>query len=209
MSLIINWFSFIILFRQGVNGLGKCNHVGGLLYYVEEFNKRGLKSHSEHVSCTSVLNGWIVPRNLTVKAQPLSELKIKKSHFAKTNNGPTCTDYDPRAQHDRTINIPAFNKLYTDLEDCIPSSGFFLFHDNPEEKAVAEPDYTDSLDSQDVAENIHVFTSPLRFPRIEPVCDATEMLEEDLYKVCATLEDFPCVITNDDDIMSDTVSEHV
>ena len=202
---------FLFFFRQGVDGFGKCNHVGGLLYYVEEFNKRGLKSQPEKVSCTSVLNGWVVPRNLTVKPQPLPELKIKKSQFGKTNNGPTCTQYDPRALHDRAKNIPAFNKLYTDLEDCIPASGFFLFHDHPEEDVVKEPDFIDNIDSQDVAENVEVFTSPMRMyvPKINGPCVAREGQEEYLYKACTTLDKFKTHVKFDGDITSDALSEQV
>ncbi|CAC5418389.1 unnamed protein product [Mytilus coruscus] len=63
---------------DGIKRAGKCNHLGGLLFALNDFHEKGLHQRTERVSCTSKLNGWIVPRNLTVKPKPLKEIKVKK-----------------------------------------------------------------------------------------------------------------------------------
>ena len=47
----------------GSNGKRKCNHTGGVLFAMEDFCRRGLKSHPEPLYCTSRLSVWVVPRN--------------------------------------------------------------------------------------------------------------------------------------------------
>lgn len=42
------------------------------------FMRRDYTKEQKKVSCTAKLNGWIVPRNLTVKAKPLKDIKVKK-----------------------------------------------------------------------------------------------------------------------------------
>ncbi|KAK3750796.1 hypothetical protein QZH41_018654, partial [Actinostola sp. cb2023] len=49
---------------RGVNGHGQCNHIGGILFAIEDFCRQGLKNHHEPVSCTSRLCSWNVPRNI-------------------------------------------------------------------------------------------------------------------------------------------------
>ena len=45
----------------GLSGKGKCNHVGGALFAIEDFARRGLQKHAEPLSCTSRLSVWVVP----------------------------------------------------------------------------------------------------------------------------------------------------
>ncbi|XP_021365779.1 uncharacterized protein LOC110458423 isoform X2 [Mizuhopecten yessoensis] len=61
--------------RLGMNGHGKCNHIGGVLFAVNSVYANGLHSNTAKVSCTSKLNGWIVPRNLTVPPKPVKRNK--------------------------------------------------------------------------------------------------------------------------------------
>ena len=37
----------------GSQGKGKCNHIGGVLFALEDFTRRGLQKHPEPLSCTS------------------------------------------------------------------------------------------------------------------------------------------------------------
>ena len=63
----------ICIFRRGVDGLGHCNPVGGILLVVEDFCRRGLKEHGEPVSCTSRLCSWNAPTNVQVDRRVNSE----------------------------------------------------------------------------------------------------------------------------------------
>ena len=67
---------------------------------------------------------------------------------------------------------------------------YIPFHNHPEEGVVTEPDFTDTIDSQDVVENVEVYTSPMRMhvPRINGSCVAREGQEEYIYKACTALD---------------------
>jgi hypothetical protein len=59
-------------------------------------------------------------------------MKIKKVHIGKQQENiqsESVTSYDPRAPVDRYLDIPALRTLYENLENCMPASGFFLFHE--------------------------------------------------------------------------------
>ena len=42
----------------GLGGYGNCNHVDGFLLALEDFNRKGLQTWSDPVSCTSTLSSW-------------------------------------------------------------------------------------------------------------------------------------------------------
>lgn len=114
---------------RGEKGKGKCNHVGSVLFCVEDFTQKGFHKETEVVTCTSKLNGWIVPRNLNVEPTPVKHLKIKKEVHGKKGDAASITEYDPRAPNQREVDMHALSRLYADLEDACPRSGFFLFHE--------------------------------------------------------------------------------
>lgn len=62
----------------GLLGKGKCNHVGGVLFALEDFTRRHLQQHPEPLSCTSRLSVWVVPRNQSVAAKPLDQVLERK-----------------------------------------------------------------------------------------------------------------------------------
>ena len=45
---------------SGLGGFGNCNHVGGVLFALEDFNEKRLYQSKEPVSCTSKLSAWNV-----------------------------------------------------------------------------------------------------------------------------------------------------
>ena len=69
----------------GLNGKGKCNHVGGVLFAIEDFIRRGLQNNPEPLTCTSRLSVWVVPRNQSVAAKPLDKVSIRKIRLGKKN----------------------------------------------------------------------------------------------------------------------------
>ncbi|XP_069109720.1 uncharacterized protein [Argopecten irradians] len=143
----------------GVNGAGKCNHIGGLLFAINHFHDQGLQNHPQKVSCTSKLNGWIVPRNLTVKPKPVKDIQIKKFKFGKTEKDrPNVTEFDPRAPQDRSVNNHAITNLFENLKEYAPKSAFFLYHNEPAVNDV-EPAFLDTLDSVNIALNTSVVFS--------------------------------------------------
>ena len=120
----------IDIFRRGVNGLGHCNHVGGILFAIEDFCRRGLKEHEEPVSCTSRLCSWNAPRNVQVDPKPVDNIVITKNRFGKeTDKCAKVSKFDPRAPADRAVNHEALSQLSAELSNCFQSSCYFLFHD--------------------------------------------------------------------------------
>ena len=90
----------IDIFRRGVNGLGHCNHVGGILFAIEDFCRRGLKEHEEPVSCTSRLCSWNAPRNVQVDPKPVDNIVITKYRrlVKKLINAPKSVSLTPGHQ---------------------------------------------------------------------------------------------------------------
>ncbi|XP_068711903.1 uncharacterized protein [Montipora foliosa] len=114
---------------RGVDGLGHCNHVGGILFAVEDFCRQGLKEHGEPVSCTSRLCSWNAPRNVQVDPEPVNNIVITKYRFGKkTDQCAKVSLYDPRAPADRRVNPEALSQLSAELSNCLQSSCYFLFH---------------------------------------------------------------------------------
>ena len=62
----------------GSQGKGKCNHIGGVLFALEDFTRRGLQKHPESLSCTSSLSVWVVPCNQSIAAKPLDQILLIK-----------------------------------------------------------------------------------------------------------------------------------
>ena len=83
----------------GLQGKGKCSHVGGVLFAIEDFSRRGLQQNPEPLTCTSRLSVWVVPRNQSVAAKPLDKELIRKIRFGKKNirTQAKVTKFDPRA----------------------------------------------------------------------------------------------------------------
>ena len=94
----------------GLHGYGKCNHVGGVLFAIEDFIRRGLQNNPEPLTCTSRLSVWVVPRNQSVAAKPLDKVLIRKIRFRKKNirTQPKIINFDPRAPHQRTRDEERF-----------------------------------------------------------------------------------------------------
>ena len=46
----------------GLSGKSKCNHVGGVLFAIEDFTRRGLQKYAEPLSCTSRLSVGCTPQ---------------------------------------------------------------------------------------------------------------------------------------------------
>ena len=131
----------------GLHGKGKCNHVGGVLFAIEDFIRRGLQNNPEPLTCTSRLSVWVVPRNQSVAAKPLDKVLIRKIRFGKKNirTQPKIIKFDPRAPQQRTRDEEGFQKLCENLQDCLPSSSFFLFHDLKSKCAGADVESTSTL----------------------------------------------------------------
>ena len=132
----------------GMHGKGKCNHVGGALFAIEDFIRRGLQNNPEPLTCTSRLSVWVVPRNQSVAAKPLDKVLIRKIRFGKKNirTQPKIIKFDPRAPQQRGVDEEGFKELSENLQDCLPSSSFFLFHDLQSNCAGPNDQSTPTLD---------------------------------------------------------------
>ena len=115
----------------GLRGKGKCNYIGGVLFDIEDFIRRGLQNNSEPLTCTSRLSEWVVPRIQSVAAKPIDKVLIRKIRFGKKNirTQPKIIKFDPRAPDMRTRDETSLKKLCENLQNCLPSSSFLLVHD--------------------------------------------------------------------------------
>ena len=117
----------------GIGGFGNCNHVGGVLFGLEDFNRKGRKDLlSTNTSCTSKLSSWNVPRDNSSNPVPIDEVVVKKMKFGKDTEDeclPKVNVYDPRFASDRTIDNDKLSELKSSLHSSLSESCFFLFHD--------------------------------------------------------------------------------
>ena len=88
----------------GVGGNGNFNHVGGVLFALEDLNRNGFQDLLTPIFCTSKLSAWNVPRDSSSDPVPIDAVIIEKIKFGR-NNGkeykPKKNVYDPRAPFDR------------------------------------------------------------------------------------------------------------
>lgn len=147
-----------------MNGHGKCNHIGGVLFAVNSFYANGLHSNTAKVSCTSKLNGWIVPRNLAVPPKPVKEIKVEKIQFGSNQSSKTFNQssvFDPRAPQHRTSDKNDLDILHTNLKECAPFSGYSLFHEAAvptTDTCLEHADFVDTIESVDVCEDVYIET---------------------------------------------------
>ena len=115
----------------GLQGKGKCNHVGGVLFAIKDFSTRGLQQNPDPLTRTSRLSVWVVLGNQSIAAKPLDKVLIRKMRFGKKNirTQAKVIKFDPRAPQQRTRDPETFKKLCSELQNCLPASSFFLFHD--------------------------------------------------------------------------------
>ena len=64
--------------ETGVNCLGKCNHIGSILFAMEDFNRKGIKEFNDPLTCTSKLSKWNVPRDSSSAPAPIDQVLIEK-----------------------------------------------------------------------------------------------------------------------------------
>ena len=117
--------------RIGIGGFGNCNHVGAVLFGLEDFNRKGLKTLPLQESCTSKLSAWNVPRDSLSAPLPIDQIVIKKISFGQNSEQkitPKINLYDPRVKSDRNLHQDSFDTLKSKLSSALPSSCFFLFH---------------------------------------------------------------------------------
>ena len=92
----------------GSHGMGKCNHVGAVLFAFEDFTRRGLQNHPEPISCTSRLSVWVINKEDMIWERP-----AKNGGNVHCNTTGTILEMsNPRS----TITLsPACNKSNTPL----------------------------------------------------------------------------------------------
>ena len=120
----------------GVSGMGNCNHVGGVLFALEDSNRKGYQSCPQPVSCTSKLSAWNVPSSFaSISPVPIDKMIIQKIKFGKDRKqlqAKKSMCHDPRKSEDVQLNEECFEKLKNSLAASTPNSCFFTFHPMPE-----------------------------------------------------------------------------
>ena len=107
----------------------RCNHIGGIIFAIEDFNRSGLREKDQPVSCTSKLCSWNVPRNMKVEPSPIEKIVFQKIRYGKaTTSSAKITSYDPRAPAERDVDTQALALIGEKLSNCLQSSSYFLFH---------------------------------------------------------------------------------
>lgn len=94
---------------------GRCNHVAGLLYALEEFVREGLREASS-VPCTSRLQAWNKPRPRNVPPSRVYEVRaLKEEYGKKKRRKKELPFFDPRPANSRLPDPEEHAKLYQDL----------------------------------------------------------------------------------------------
>lgn len=114
-----------------IHGKREFNHVGGVLFAIGDFIRRGLQNNPEPLTRTSLLSVWVVPWNQSVAAKLLDKVLIQRIRFGKEEirTQLKIIKFDPRASQHHGLDEERFQELTKTLQDCLPSSLFFLFHD--------------------------------------------------------------------------------
>eukprot|EP00795_Rhopilema_esculentum_P003910 gene3910-15230_t len=118
---------------SGLGGFGNCIHVGGVLFALEDFNRKGYHQCTDPVSCTSKLSAWNVPSSYaskSVSALPIDEMILTKIKFGKDNDKsfkPRSNLFDPRLPEDKEIDAKNLQQLAANLAIHSPNSCFFRF----------------------------------------------------------------------------------
>ena len=123
----------------GVNCLGKCNHIGSILFAIEDFNRKGLKEFNESLTFTSKLPEWNVPSSAPA---PIDQVLIKKIKFGdqtETEIIPKVINYDPRAPDQREVDPDELEVLKHKLQSCLSRSSLFLCHEITSKCISGEP----------------------------------------------------------------------
>ena len=151
----------------GLSGLGNCNHVGGVLFALEDFNRKGYTNCPEPVSCTSKLAAWNVPPSYaTVFPAPIDEVGIKKIRFGKDDaqlKEVKNICHDRRKIAHRGIDEERVEKLKESLASSMSNSCFFAFHSFPDTYSASSSsivtEMVDSLDSPFQDSFVHLSVS--------------------------------------------------
>ena len=61
-----------------INCLGKCNHIGAILFALEDFNRNNLKTFVEPLTCTSQLSKWNGPHYSSINSAPVDKIVVKE-----------------------------------------------------------------------------------------------------------------------------------
>ena len=115
-----------------LGGFGNCNHVGGVLFALEDFNRMGLHQSKEQVSCTSKLSAWNVPTS-SVANVSIDEIILQKIKFGADNIRrymPRYNPFDPRLLIHRVL-IHNIEQLTLSFARYALNSWLFAFHDMP------------------------------------------------------------------------------
>lgn len=106
--------------------MGRCNHIGGIIFAIEDFNRCGLREKDQPISCTSQLCGWNVPRNMKVEPRPIDNIVFQKIRYGKpTISSAKITSYDPRAPADRNVDGQSLAEMGEKMSPSLQSSSFF------------------------------------------------------------------------------------
>eukprot|EP00795_Rhopilema_esculentum_P015897 gene15897-7229_t len=141
----------------GLGGFANCDHVGGVLFALEDFNWRGLQGFESAVSCTSKLSSWNVPNASSLRSfnpAPIDEVVIKKIKFRRNYDGydvPKSKTFEPRITSHRTVKINDLEILKSKLTKFMPNSGFFGFYpaSTSDFSPSSDSAFTSATDTQD------------------------------------------------------------
>ena len=66
-----------------INCLGKCNHIGAILFALEDFNRNNLKTFVEPLTCTSQLSKWNGPHYSSINSAPVDKTVVKELNLER------------------------------------------------------------------------------------------------------------------------------
>ena len=94
---------------------GNCNHVGGLLYTMEDFVRSGLRDTSSS-TCTEKLQKWNQPRCARVQPSRLRDVRHHKQEYGKEKRIYSPCRYDPHPTNLQMQDAVEVAELVEDLK---------------------------------------------------------------------------------------------
>ena len=97
---------------------GACSHVATLMFYIEDFIKKGTKVLPNNGTVTDWLQQWHVPPKKVITTQPLESIQFKKAQYGKTTRRSSHKSHP----YNHETDMPAVQSLVTDVLLACPSS---------------------------------------------------------------------------------------
>ena len=97
--------------RSSARFLGSCNHIGAVLFALEDFSRKKAKTSEEPLTCTSQLSKWNVSHDSSTNPVPIDKSLVKNKFGDNPSTEVELKNncYDPHAPNYKHLNNASMN----------------------------------------------------------------------------------------------------